>query len=41
MSIKERIEHLRDVLNHHNYLYYIEDNPQISILNLSINARIN
>ena len=32
MSIKERIEHLRDVLNHHNYLYYVEDNPQISDL---------
>jgi len=30
MSIKERIEHLRDELNHHNYLYYILDKPKIS-----------
>ncbi|RPG60702.1 MAG: NAD-dependent DNA ligase LigA [Flavobacteriales bacterium TMED191] len=30
MSIKERIEYLRNELNHHNYLYYILDKPRIS-----------
>ena len=29
-SAKERIEHLRDELNHHNFLYYIESKPVIS-----------
>lgn len=29
-SVKERIEKLRDELNHHNYLYYIESKPVIS-----------
>ena len=30
MSAKARIQYLRDVLNHHNYLYYVLDSPQIS-----------
>lgn len=30
MSPKERIEHLRKELHHHNYLYYVSDNPEIS-----------
>ncbi len=29
-SVKERIEKLRDELNHHNYLYYVESKPVIS-----------
>lgn len=29
-SIKEKIEKLRSVLNHHNYLYYVLDSPEIS-----------
>ncbi len=30
MSVKERIEDLRSELHHHNYLYYVEDSPEIS-----------
>ena len=29
-SIKEKIEKLRSILNHHSYLYYILDTPEIS-----------
>src|SRR4051812_1510800 len=29
-SFEQRIKKLRDELNHHNYLYYIESRPQIS-----------
>ena len=29
-SIKQKIEQLQDLLNHHNYLYYVLDNPTIS-----------
>lgn len=29
-SIKEKIEKLRSILNHHNYLYYVLDSPEIS-----------
>ncbi len=29
-SIEERIKELRDLLNYHNYKYYVEDNPEIS-----------
>src|SRR3954454_4712695 len=29
-SVEQRIKKLRDELNHHNYLYYIESRPQIS-----------
>lgn len=28
--VKERIDHLRTVLEHHNYLYYVENRPEIS-----------
>jgi DNA ligase (NAD+) len=30
MVAKERIEELRKELHHHNYLYYVEDKPEIS-----------
>ncbi len=29
-SIQKHIAKLRDQLNHHNYLYYVEAKPQIS-----------
>ena len=29
-SVKQRIEKLREELNHHSYLYYVEAKPQIS-----------
>ena len=29
-SIQEKIEELRTNLNHHNYLYYVLDAPEIS-----------
>lgn len=29
-QIKQRIDHLREKINYHNYLYYVEDSPQIS-----------
>jgi DNA ligase (NAD+) len=31
-SVKERIEELRNKIEHHNFKYYIEDNPEISDL---------
>lgn len=30
MNIHERINHLKDEINRHNYLYYVEDNPSLS-----------
>ena len=27
---KQKIQKLRDLLNHHNYLYYVLDSPKIS-----------
>lgn len=30
MSVEKRIEELRELLNYHNYKYYIEDSPEIS-----------
>jgi len=29
-KVKQRIEELREVINHHNYRYYVLDNPEIS-----------
>lgn len=29
-SIRERVEYLTDILNYHNYKYYVEDSPEIS-----------
>ena len=29
-SAKNRIEYLRNVLNRHNHLYYVENSPEIS-----------
>ncbi|MFA6990092.1 MAG: NAD-dependent DNA ligase LigA [Candidatus Gastranaerophilaceae bacterium] len=29
-NVEDRIKTLRDEINRHNYLYYVEDNPQIS-----------
>ena len=29
-SITQRVEELRDILNHHNYRYYVLDSPEIS-----------
>jgi DNA ligase (NAD+) len=29
-EIKQKIEKLRAEINHHNYLYYVQDNPEIS-----------
>jgi DNA ligase (NAD+) len=29
-DVKERINHLRELINHHNYRYYVLDNPEIS-----------
>jgi DNA ligase (NAD+) len=29
-SVEQRVKKLRDELNHHNYLYYVEGKPQIS-----------
>ncbi len=29
-EIKQKIEKLRTEINHHNYLYYVQDNPEIS-----------
>jgi len=29
-QVKERIEQLRVVINHHNYRYYVLDSPEIS-----------
>tara|TARA_Y100001968_G_C19431848_1_gene757497 strand:- start:869 stop:2977 length:2109 start_codon:yes stop_codon:yes gene_type:complete len=29
-SVKQKIQKLRDELNHHNYLYYVRDQPKIS-----------
>src|SRR5437588_4320287 len=29
-SVEQRIKKLRDEINHHNYLYYIDSRPQIS-----------
>jgi len=31
-SAKDRIEELRNIIEHHNYKYYVEDNPEISDL---------
>ena len=30
MSLAERINFLRDEINRHNYLYYVEENPSLS-----------
>lgn len=30
MSIEDKIKSLRDEINHHNYLYYVEENPSLS-----------
>src|SRR5690606_30373878 len=30
MTIEEKIQHLRQALNHHNHLYYVLDSPEIS-----------
>ena len=30
MTVKEEIESLRSQLHHHNYLYYVENTPDIS-----------
>ena len=30
MSTEEKIKQLREELHRHNYLYYIEDRPEIS-----------
>ncbi len=29
-GVKERVEQLRVVINHHNYRYYVLDSPEIS-----------
>ena len=28
--MQERVKYLKDEINKHNYLYYVEDNPSIS-----------
>jgi DNA ligase (NAD+) len=28
-SVEQHIQQLRDTLNHHSILYYVEDNPSI------------
>lgn len=30
VQVEGRIKELRELINHHNYLYYVLDNPQIS-----------
>lgn len=30
MDVKERLKYLRDEINRHNYLYYVEENPSLS-----------
>lgn len=30
MNIEDKIKSLRDEINHHNYLYYVEENPSLS-----------
>jgi len=29
-TAKRRIDELRERINHHNYLYYVKDSPEIS-----------
>ncbi len=29
-SAKRRVDELREQINHHNYLYYVKDSPEIS-----------
>ena len=30
VDVKERIDHLRELINHHNYRYYVLDSPEVS-----------